>query len=99
MHGYELHEMLERQLGFLSDLKKPTAYRLLDLLEEQGLVEGEVERLGRRPERRVYRLTPEGQERFQTLLRAELGEAPYPVDPATSPCSSRIRSRRRTAWR
>jgi len=81
MHGYELHEMLERQLGFLTDLKKATAYRLLDLLEGQGLVAGEVERLGRRPERRVYRLTPEGRERFQTLLRAELEAAPYPVDP------------------
>lgn len=81
MHGYELNEILERQLGFLSDLKKPTAYRLLEQLQAQGLVESEVERQGRRPERRVYRLTPKGRERFEALLRSELESAPHAVDP------------------
>ncbi len=81
MHGYELHEMLERQLSFLSDLKRPTAYRLLETLHAQGLVEREVERHGRRPERRVYRLTAKGRARFEELLRAELAAPAYPVDP------------------
>ncbi len=81
MHGYQLHEMLERQLSFLSDLKRPTAYRLLEALHRQGLVEREVERAGRRPERRVYRLTARGRSRFEELLRAELRAPAYPVDP------------------
>ena len=81
MHGYELHETLERKLSFLSDLKKPTAYRLLETLHRQGLVEREVERAGRRPERRVYRLTAKGRARFDELLRAELEAPAFPVDP------------------
>lgn len=84
MHGYELHEFLERRLGFISDLKKPTAYRLLDALHEQGLVERDVERHGRRPERQVYRLTAEGRERFLALLREELARPAYPIDPGNT---------------
>jgi DNA-binding PadR family transcriptional regulator len=79
MHGYELHDFLEKRLGFVSDMKKPTAYRLLDSLHEQGLVEREVEKPGRRPERRVYHLTPKGRERFLALLRQELPAASLPV--------------------
>ena len=81
MHGYELHEMLERQLSFLSDLKKPTAYRLLETLLARGLVERDTEKPGRRPERRVYRLTDTGRARFDALLRAELAATTFPVDP------------------
>ena len=72
MHGYELHEFLEHRLHFMTDLKKPTAYRLLDRLYAQGLVDRVVERAGRRPERMVYRLTQAGLDRFEALLREQL---------------------------
>lgn len=75
MHGYRLHEFLEHQLRFVSDLKRPTAYRLLEQLFRRGLVEREAERSGRRPERLVYQITPEGRTRFDKLLRAQLAHA------------------------
>ncbi|MGH7861559.1 MAG: PadR family transcriptional regulator [Candidatus Dormibacteraceae bacterium] len=75
MHGYKLHELLEHQLHFISDLKRSTAYRLLEDLLRRGLVERESEREGRRPERMVYHITPAGQARFQKLLREQLASA------------------------
>ncbi len=75
MHGYRLHEFLEHRLPFVSDLKRATAYRLLEQLLARDLVKREAEREGRRPERQVYRLTRLGQERFATLLREQLGFA------------------------
>src|SRR5579884_3038659 len=75
MHGYRLHELLEHQLQFVTDLKRPTAYRMLEQMYRQGLVEREAERSGRRPERVVYHLTPAGRERFERLLRDQLASA------------------------
>ncbi|HVC35730.1 MAG TPA: helix-turn-helix transcriptional regulator [Chloroflexota bacterium] len=75
MHGYKLHEFLEHELNFVSDLKRPTAYRLLEQLLHRQLVERATEREGRRPERMVYRLTAAGQARFETLLREQLADA------------------------
>lgn len=75
MHGYKLHELLEHQLHFVSDLKRSTAYRLLEQLLRLGLVERELEREGRRPERMVYHITPAGQARFERLLREQLASA------------------------
>jgi DNA-binding PadR family transcriptional regulator len=79
MHGYALNEFLEHRLGYVSTLKKPTAYRLLELLLDQGLVEQELEREGRRPERKVYRITELGRSRLVELLRSELARADRPV--------------------
>jgi DNA-binding PadR family transcriptional regulator len=75
MHGYRLHEFLDNQLRFVSDLKRPTAYRLLEQLLRRGFVARESEREGRRPERMVYRITAEGRERFVKLLREQLSRA------------------------
>ena len=82
MHGYKLHEFLAHQLSFVSDLKRPTAYRLLDQMYREGLVERDSERAGKRPERFVYRLTATGRERFLELLRAQLASSERAVDPA-----------------
>ncbi len=75
MHGYRLHEFLEHQLHFVTDLKRPTAYRLLEQMYRRGLVEREAEREGRRPERMVYHITPAGRARFEKLLREHLASA------------------------
>lgn len=75
MHGYALTAFLEHRLQFVSSLKKPTAYRMLERLLARGLVEREVERDGRRPERMVYGITPAGRERLLVLLRQQLPHA------------------------
>jgi DNA-binding PadR family transcriptional regulator len=75
MHGYELSQFLEHRLSFLSDLKKPTAYRLLDRLHGSGLVARTAEKAGRRPERGVYSLTAAGEARLDGLLRRHLARS------------------------
>lgn len=72
MHGYQLHEFIERALASCTDLKKPTAYMLLDKMAAAGWVMQKETRSGKRPPRRVYRLTPAGEAKFQELLRANL---------------------------
>lgn len=72
-HGYQLHEMINQYLEFCTDIKRPTAYALLDKLTDAGLIEvHHEEQLGRRPKRRVYRVTAAGEARFQQLLRESL---------------------------
>lgn len=72
MHGYQLHEFIERALASCTDLKKSTAYMLLDKMAAAGWVTQKETRAGNRPPRRVYRLTPAGEAKFQELLRANL---------------------------
>lgn len=74
-HGYQLHEFINRYLTFCTDLKKPTAYYLLDKMAASGWIEptaDPTETESNRPPRRVYSLTPEGEEAFQRLLRENL---------------------------
>lgn len=72
MHGYRLNEFIERDMASCVDLKKSTAYFLLDKMLKQGWVAESEEREGARPPRKVYRITPAGEAEFQRLLRANL---------------------------
>ncbi len=72
MHGYELHSFIENAMSTCVDLKKPTAYLLLDNMATLGWVTVTEQRAGNRPPRKVYRLTEEGEAEFQRLLRANL---------------------------
>jgi DNA-binding PadR family transcriptional regulator len=74
MHGYQLSQFLEHRLSSLFPMKRPTAYFLLSRLAARGLVQEEAGREGRRPEKRVYRLTPEGEAAFMAALRRHIGE-------------------------
>lgn len=79
MHGYRLIELVERDLHSSADLKKPTAYFLLNKLARAGLVSRSRARDGKRPPKWIYRLTPEGEARFQKLLRENLAAYPPTV--------------------
>ncbi len=72
MHGYGLNEMAERLRPFGWHVKPSSVYGRLERLERTGLVESHSERVGRRPERKVYALTEAGTERFHELLRENL---------------------------
>lgn len=74
MHGYQLHEFINRYMASCADLKKPTAYYLLDKLQERGWIAVTREETGEnnRPPRRVYQVTDEGEIAFQRLLRENL---------------------------
>ncbi|MCU0512640.1 MAG: helix-turn-helix transcriptional regulator [Anaerolineae bacterium] len=69
MHGYQLHEFIERNMTSCTDLKKPTAYHLLEKMTERGWLQPSPAQAGNRPARRVYRITPAGEAAFQALLR------------------------------
>ena len=72
MHGYQLHEAIDSHLGMVVQLTKPTAYRLLSNMAEEGWVTFREEQEGNRPPRRVYAITAHGEVAFQRLLRENL---------------------------
>ena len=72
MHGYQLHDFIEKNMAFCTDLKKPTAYFLLEKMQENGWVAVKEAREGNRPQKRIYRLTAKGEAAFQELLRDNL---------------------------
>ena len=80
-HGYRINDFIDRTLGRVSNMKRSTAYALLDRLHRDGLVRRSVETVGARPTRRVYALEDAGRQRFFELLRAILVQ----VDPVSTP--------------
>lgn len=71
-HGYELQALLNSPLAPIQ-IGKANAYQILRRLEEDGWVTSHEEREGNRPPRRVYAVTPGGEEHFFVLLRQRLG--------------------------
>src|SRR5258708_36052286 len=73
-HGYKLHEIIQRILGPFQRLSWGTLYPLIRRLEQQGLLISEMEQQPagfsgeRGPQRKVYRLTDDGRERFFALM-------------------------------
>lgn len=78
MHGYQLFEFIERDLSYCSDIKKPTAYYLLNKMAQDGWMIEEQTQEGNRPPRKVYRLTPLGEENYLRLLRENLAQHTSP---------------------
>jgi len=72
MHGYRLNEYVKHVMSFYTDLKKSTVYYILNQLEKNGYVSFELEREGKRPERRIYEITDKGKTFFYELLRDSL---------------------------
>jgi len=72
MHGYQLNEFIDNNLSLCTDLKKPTAYYLLDKMAADGWLSAATEQDGNRPPRRVYHLTETGEVVFQRLLHENL---------------------------
>jgi DNA-binding PadR family transcriptional regulator len=69
-HGYELRARLRQALGPLGEAMNPgQVYVTLTRLEKAGLVTSErAEGLADRPDRKVYALTPDGQQRVAEWL-------------------------------
>jgi DNA-binding PadR family transcriptional regulator len=74
-HGYQINEFIERNLSRVTDMKKPTAYAILDRLSRDGYVQMRTEQEGNRPPRKVYSITPKGEQAFEDLLRTTLAHA------------------------
>ncbi len=74
MYGYQLNEFIDRHLQTSIQLKKPTAYNLLNKMADDGWISHREEQEGNRPPRRVYAITPQGEAAFQQLLRESLAD-------------------------
>jgi len=80
-HGYQINEFIERNLSRVTDMKKPTAYAILERLCAGGYVAAHTEQDGNRPPRKVYSITPAGEALFFQLLRTNLAS----LDPLSAP--------------
>jgi DNA-binding PadR family transcriptional regulator len=81
MHGYQLNEVLQHNIGSPITLKSSNAYKLLNDMERDGWVVHQEEQEGKRPRRRVYNVTKEGEAAFYHLLRENLSTWPTPEFP------------------
>ncbi len=74
LHGYGLVEYLNSHATGGAGIGKSNAYRLLRMMEKEGLITSRAERDGRRPERHVYEITAAGEAYFQDQLVNSLAE-------------------------
>jgi DNA-binding PadR family transcriptional regulator len=74
MHGYQINELIDAHLGASIQIKKPTVYKLLGSMLEDGWITFREEQAGNYPARRVYTITPQGEVAFQQLLRESLSD-------------------------
>jgi DNA-binding PadR family transcriptional regulator len=79
--GYDLLRTLGERGGGLLDVPAGTLYYALKCFEKRGWVAGASERRGKRPERRVFRLTAAGRKAFANLLE----ETAFAPDRMVSP--------------
>jgi PadR family transcriptional regulator, regulatory protein AphA len=66
--GYEIKQMVELSIRFFWTISQAQIYPALERLEQEGLINGRSEPRGRRP-RRVYEITPAGEEALREWLR------------------------------
>ncbi|MEK3889093.1 PadR family transcriptional regulator [Bacillus sp. FSL K6-3431] len=74
-HGYQIHDFIERNLTFITNMKKATAYSLLDKLSKEGYIDVSIEYDGNRPPRKVYSINENGIGHFYDLLSENLSSA------------------------
>ncbi|KEO81235.1 PadR family transcriptional regulator [Tumebacillus flagellatus] len=75
LHGYQINEFIERNLSRVTDMKKATAYSLLERLAKNEMITVRTEQEGNRPPRKVYTITKRGVEEFHRLLQESLSTA------------------------
>jgi DNA-binding PadR family transcriptional regulator len=71
MHPYEMQRVMhQRHTDELLALKRGSLYHAINQLQRDGLIEPiETSREGRRPERTIYRITPDGEDELGLWMR------------------------------
>jgi PadR family transcriptional regulator, regulatory protein AphA len=67
-HGYQLFQILISDLGQVWHISLSQAYNILNRLESRGFIAAEVLPQEKLPDRKLFSLTPAGQERFEHWL-------------------------------
>lgn len=68
MSGYDLKNVFDKSINFFWSAQLSQIYRDLGNLEAKGYVSAIVEAQEKRPDRKVYSVTPEGRQSFQQWL-------------------------------
>lgn len=74
-HGYQIHDFIDKNLRFVTNMKKATAYALLDKLHKEDYIDVSIEHAGNRPPRKVYSINENGIRYFRHLLLKNLASA------------------------
>ena len=81
MHGYQIKHQIEyRKLDHWARVSLASIYYTLNRLEEKGFISAHHEKVGKMPERTVYRLTPKGEKRLSRLVEKALVTDKIPQD-------------------
>ena len=64
-HGYDIKIKIKKIFSLFTGVDLKSIYYPLKILEKEGLIEKRINRLGKRPERFVYKLTSRGEARFK----------------------------------
>ncbi len=67
-HGYDIKRQIEEDLAPNIGLRIKSIYYPLQQMEKNGLIEKEVGREGRFPEKMIYRITSKGKKKFDQLI-------------------------------
>src|SRR5690349_16756842 len=73
--GYDLAKRFNRSVANFWTATPQQLYRELERMDDQGLIEARVVAEGRRPAKRLYRLTAAGREAFCSFTR----DQPTPI--------------------
>jgi len=74
-HGYDLKAAFDERVGDFWSLNYGQIYTTLDRLEREGLVEWREEAQEKRPDRKIYRITPKGRRELEDWLSQPVGRA------------------------
>lgn len=72
-HGYDLHQQLNLHLGQIWHVSLSQTYNILNRLEANNYIAGTVQEQDKLPDRRRFRLTPQGNRRFENWLQGTSG--------------------------
>lgn len=72
MYGYQINELLDSHFDIIVSITRATAYRLLNKMADDGWISFREEQIGNRPPRKMYSITPKGENAFQKILRRSL---------------------------
>jgi len=68
LYGYEINRILRKKYMRFTRVSFSSIYYTLDRLEKDGLITKREEKVGNRPARHIYRITPEGRAELQKRL-------------------------------
>ena len=72
-HGYDLKSAFDDRVGEFWSLNYGQIYSTLDRLEKEGLVSWREEPQPKRPDRKIYRITPRGRQELEDWLARPVG--------------------------